>query len=82
MMSPRPDAWRVESDGRAHQTKIYDGQGNLVPLDGVVAIRWEISAGTIGQLTIVAEASIDVTGEEAPAVQPPTQRGHSEKVVA
>lgn len=81
-MAPFPSAWRVESDGRPAHTALFDGQGNLVPLDGIVAIRWEISAGTIGQLTIVAEASIDVTGEEAPAVQPPTQRGHSEKVVA
>ena len=72
-MAPLPGAWRVESGGRPHHTKIYDGQGNLVPLDGIVAVRWEVTAGTVGQ----------ITGEgTAPADQPRIPRGQSEQVVA
>lgn len=56
--------WRVECDGLAHHTKVYDGQGNLVPLDGVVAIHWHAdSSDGLARLTIEAEASIAAAGK-------------------
>ena len=59
-----PTSWRVESDGLPHHTRIFDGQGNPVPLDGVVSLRWELDKDTHGLLTIVCEASILASGDE------------------
>lgn len=63
-------SWRVESDGIPHNTKIFDGQGNQVPLDGIVSVRWEVDAGTHGRLTIVSEASILAAGEPVEEITP------------
>lgn len=61
-MIGRP-TWRVESDGMPQRTVIYDGQGNQVPLDGVVSLRWEIDATHHGTLTLVVDAELDASGD-------------------